>query len=71
MADFINITALDKNSSESMSNTFPTNQPELLRNMVEKWEENIPYRRYELTTRDFIEDYSDEVQEILDVLEVE
>jgi len=38
--------------------------------MVNEWEKEIPYRRYELVTEDIIEDYTEEVQSVLDELEI-
>ena len=73
--EFITITAVDKHSSDTMSRTFSTtfkgNENEfILKSMINEWEKEIPYRRYELVTQDFIEDYSNNIQEVLDALEV-
>ena len=73
--EFITITAVDKNSSDTMSRSFSTtfkgNENEfILKSMINEWEKEIPYRRYELVTQDFIEDYSNNIQEVLDELEV-
>mgnify|MGYP000944110880 CR=1 FL=1 len=73
--EFITITAVDKNSSDTMSRsfsiTFKGKENEfMLKSMVKEWEEEIPYRRYELVTQDYIEDYSNNIQEVLDELEV-
>ena len=73
--EFITITAIDKNSSDTMSRNFSTTfkgkeNEFMLKIMVEEWEKEIPYRRYELVTQDFIEDYSNNIQEVLDELEV-
>ena len=73
--EFITITAIDKNSSDTMSRSFSTtfkgNENEfMLKSMINEWEKEILYRRYELVTQDFIEDYSNNIQEVLDELEV-
>jgi len=75
MCEFITITAVDKHSSDTMSRTFSTTfqgkeNEFMLKNMIEEWEKEIPYRRYELVTEDFIEDYSDEIQELIEELEI-
>ena len=74
--DLITITAVDKNSSDTQSRTFSTTfqgneSPTMLKAMIENWEKELPYYRYELVTPDFIEDYSEEVQEVLEELEVD
>ena len=74
--DLITITAVDKNSSDNQSKTFSTTfqgseSPTMLKSMVENWEKDLPYTKYELVTPDFIEDYSDEIQEVLEELEIE
>ena len=73
--EFITITAIDKHSSDTMSRNFSTTfkgseNEFMLKSMVNEWKKEIPYRRYELVTQDFIEDYSDNIQEVLDELEV-
>jgi hypothetical protein len=74
--DLITIQAADRNSSETTSRTFSTTfqgseNPTMLKAMVEEWEKELPYTKYELVTPDFIEDYSDEIKEVLEELEVE
>jgi len=68
MVDTITITAKDAHSGESQSDTFGI---ENLTEAVKEFEENLPYRRYELHTQDFEEDYSHEVLNELNDLEVE
>ena len=73
--EFITITAIDKHSSDTMSRSFSTKfkgieNEFMLKSMVVEWEKEIPYRRYELVTQDFVEDYSNNIQEVLDELEV-
>jgi hypothetical protein len=69
--NIITIIAVDRDSSDTMSRSFSTNNEHLLKAMVEKWEEEtIGYRKYYLTTSDCIDDFSEEVQEILDELEI-
>lgn len=72
---YITITAIDRHSSDSMSRTFSTTfkgveNEIMLKHMIEEWEKELPYRRYELVTQDFIEDYSEEILNVLDELEV-
>jgi len=74
--DLITIQAVDKNSSDTQSRTFSTTfqgseNTTMLKAMVENWEKELPYTKYELVTPDFIEDYSDEIQEVLEELEVD
>jgi len=73
--EFITITAIDKHSSDTMSRSFSTTfkgseNEFMLKSMVVEWKKEISYRRYELVTQDFIEDYSNNIQEVLDELEV-
>lgn len=68
--NIITITAVDRNSSDTMSRSFETNGFTPLKYLVEGWEETIPYRKYELMTPDFIEDYEQEVVDTLEELEV-
>lgn len=68
--EFITIEAIDKDSSELMGKTFSALDGETLKKEVEEWEKTIPYRKYELITQDFFEDYSDDVVEALEKLEV-
>jgi hypothetical protein len=72
---FITITAIDRDSSNTMTRTFSTTfqgveNEIMLRSMIVEWEKEIPYRRYELMTQDFIEDYSEEILNVLEELEI-
>jgi len=74
----VSITAIDKHSSDTMSRTFSTTfqgteNEHMLKSMVLDWEktEVAPkFGRYHLITSDIIEDYSEEIQEALEKLEV-
>ena len=74
--EFISITARDTgDTSDAMSRTFSTTfkgieSGEMLKSMVTEWEKEIPYRRYELVTSDYIDEFSEEIQETLEELEV-
>lgn len=71
-AEFITITAVDKHSSDSCSRSFTVHSAELLKAMVLDWEKTtVPYRRYELVSQDFVDEFEDDVLEVLDELEVE
>jgi hypothetical protein len=72
---FITIIAIDRHSSHSMTRTFSTTfkgveNEIMLKSMIEEWEKEIPYHKYELITQDFIEDYSEEILNVLGELEV-
>ncbi len=74
--DLITITAIDKNSSDNTSRTFSTTfqgteNEHMLKAMIQEWEKELPYTKYGLVTPDFIEDYSEEIQEVLEELEIE
>ena len=66
----ITITAIDLGgSSDTMTRTFNTEDLESMSNSVLEWEqEEIPFRRYELTTDELIQDKK--LEEVLDMLEV-
>jgi len=68
MNNLLTITAIDRDSSDTMSRTFSTESPELFMEAVEKFESELSYRKYELITNDMIEDYSEEIINILDEL---
>lgn len=68
--NFLTITAIDKHSSDMMNRTFSATTPDKLKEDVEEWEKEIPYRRYELTTNELVSDYPDGIEEALDELEV-
>ena len=70
--EFISITAIDKHSSDTISRTFSTESAILLKAMVEDWEKkDVPFSRYELTTQDFIDEFPDDIVDVLEELEVE
>jgi hypothetical protein len=67
--DLITITAIDLGgSSDTMTRTFNTENLESMSSSVLQWEKEIPFRRYELTTDELIQD--DKLEEVLDMLEV-
>lgn len=70
MSKFITVTAVDKHSSDSTSRSFTIHNECLLKESIEAWENELPYSRYELITQDDIEDYSLEIQTVLDELEI-
>lgn len=70
--EFVTITAVDKQSSDSISRSFSVSSDILLKAMVLDWEKkNVSYRRYSLVTQDFLEEFSEEIQTVLEDLEVE
>jgi len=70
MNEFITVTAIDKHSSDTTSRSFMVANEFLFKSMVEEWQKEIPYRRYELVTQDDIDEYTDEVKQVLDELEI-
>jgi len=66
--DLLTITAIDKHSSDTMSRTFSTDDVKKFKNAVEKFEKELPYSRYELMTDELIDDYSQEIINVLDEL---
>lgn len=64
------ITAIDRHSSDSMNRTLSTENAELFRKGIEEFEQDLPYMRYELTTDEDIDDYSQEIIDILNEKEV-
>jgi hypothetical protein len=74
--EFVSVTAIDQGgSSDTMSRNFSTTfqgteNEHMLKSMVTEWEKEIPYRRYHLVTSDDIEEFSEEIQEVLEELEV-
>ena len=70
--NLLTITAIDRDSSDTMSRTFNSDSIHHFKKNVKEWENEIPYRKYELTTSEFIEDYpnSEELKFMLDELEV-
>lgn len=73
--EFVTVTAVDGKSSDTMSRSFSTTfqgveNEFMLKSMIEEWEKEIPYRRYELVTPDSIDEFSEEIQEVLEELEI-
>jgi hypothetical protein len=68
--DYISITAIDKHSGDSTSRNFSVDSDIILKSMVEEWKKELPYRRYELVTSDFINAFDEKIIAILDELEV-
>ena len=66
LMELLTITAIDKHSSDMTGRTF--NAGDGLKEAIEEWEKELPYRRYELMCDDFVEDAS--ILEILDDLEI-
>ena len=64
----ITIIAIDRNSSDTMSRTFNTENLESFSNSVLEWENELPYRKYELITDELIE--NNELEDVLDILDV-
>ena len=55
--DLLTITAIDRDSSDTMSRTFSTNSTELFKKSVKDFEKELPYRKYELICDEVIEEY--------------
>jgi 23S rRNA-/tRNA-specific pseudouridylate synthase len=68
--DFINITAIDKHSSRTEGITLSAKTPETLREGIKEFEKELTYRRYELVSDDFIEEFDDNILKVLDEFEV-
>jgi hypothetical protein len=68
--DLLTITAIDRDSSDTTSRTFSTENVVTFKNSVEEFESELPYRKYELMTEELIEDYGIEIVGVLDELEV-
>ena len=71
----ITITAISKDSSDTMSRTFSTTHNGieneiLLKAMIVEWQKEIPYMRYYLMTDEDLSDYSTEILQVLDELEI-
>ncbi len=70
--DLISITIIDLgNSSESRTRTFSTHSVKGLIEGIREFQEEVPFRRYQLLTNDDINDYNMEIREVLDQEEVE
>jgi len=68
--DLFTITAIDMHSSDTMSRTFSTDSVIQFKDSVIEFEDDLPYRRYELVTDEFVDDYPKEIIEVLDDHEV-
>ena len=68
--DFINIMAIDAHSSKTQGITLSAKTPELLRSGIQEFERELIYRRYELVSDDFIEDFDQPILDVLDEFEV-
>jgi len=68
--DLLTITAIDQNGSGMTSRSFSTISPDKFRKAVKAFEEELPYRRYELTCDELIDHYPKEILIALDDLEV-
>jgi len=68
--NLLTVTAIDKHSSDTTNRTFSTENPQNFKESVLEWEKELSYRRYELVTSEFLDDYSEEIGVILDELEI-
>ena len=68
--EFITITAVDQHSSDTMSRTFNTKSINDMKESIKEFETELPYRRYELMSDELMEDYNDDIINVLDELEV-
>jgi len=68
--DFIHIMAIDAHSSATQGITLSAETPEILRARLTSFEKEITYRRYELTSDDFVEDFDESILDVLDEFEV-
>lgn len=69
--DCITIKAVEKGTEKTIERTFACENEYMLKSMVEHWEINdVSFGNYKLITFDFIEDYTEEVKEMLDELKV-
>ena len=68
--NLLTITAIDRNSSDTMSRTFHTDSIHHLKKNVVEFENELPFSKYELTTMELMDEYPNEVVEVLDELEV-
>jgi len=68
---FIKITAHDQDTNESVSSNFNAGDGTALKESVEEWEGEIPYRNFTLSTTDYIEDYLWDIQDALKEIGVE
>ena len=68
--DLLTIMAIDRHSSDTLSRTFSTTSAELFKKSIEEFEKELPYTKYELTCNEIMEDYSKDIIDILEELEV-
>jgi len=68
--DLITITAIDQHSSDTMSRTFSVKPISTFKESIEEFEEELPFRRYELMCDELMDDYSQYVLDVLEELEV-
>lgn len=68
--DLLTITAIDRDSSDTMSRTFSTDSASKFKESVKEFEKELPYRKYELICGELIEEYSQDIINVLSELEV-
>jgi len=68
--DLITITAIDKYSSDMLSRTFSTKSVDSFKESIQEFEKELSFVKYELTCDELIKEYSDDVINVLDELEV-
>ena len=66
----LTITAIDKNSSDTRGRTFLAEDPESFKASVEEFEQELPFRKYELVTPELLENYDQAILDVLDEPEV-
>lgn len=64
------LIAIDKDTSDTMGRHFEFRAIESLKEQVDKWEKELPFRKYELSTTVLDEDFEQEVLDALEELEV-
>ena len=68
--NYFTVIAIDSDTSDSTSRTFNMESEKDFIKEVEEWEEEIPYRKYELTHNELLSDYPDWIEDALDELEI-
>jgi len=69
--NFVTITAVDKNSSDTTSRSFSVGSDILLRAMIKDWiKKDVKYNKFELVTPDFLDEFEQNVQDVLDEFEI-
>ena len=66
----LTLVAIDRHSSDTMSRTFSTEKLESFKESVQEFEDQLPFKRYELTSEVDYVDVSDELAVVLDELEI-